>query len=124
MKGKQGDTKTVVGKIVTLTRERDKLKEEFIKSKADVEISFKDLNDAKRKAYSSFNIQSENLDQRVVDNLGVFKKKLFELSSNLKLTSIKSKRPLPTTDLSLEQGDSDLPKVSSKPTRLVTESLT
>ena len=90
MKGKQGDTKTVVGKIVTLTRDRDKLKEEFIKSKADVEISFKDLNDAKRKAYSSFNIQSENLDQRVVDNLGVFKKKLLELSSNLKLTSIKS----------------------------------
>ena len=102
---------------MTLTRERDKLREEFTKSKADVEASFKELNEAKRKAYSSFNISSQNLDQRIVDNLGVLKRKLTELCSNLKLTSMKRKVSNETISLTEDEQESDVK--ASKSGRLV-----
>lgn len=83
------DVKSIIGKTVTLKRDREKLKDEFSKSRAEVESSFKELNEAKSKAFKSFNLQSQGIDMRINENLGFFRKKLNELVGVLKLTSLK-----------------------------------
>lgn len=115
-KNKNMDVKTIIAKTMVLTRERDKLKEDFSKSRSEVESSFKELNDAKRKAFTSFNGQSENIDVRINENLLFFRKKLNEAIQSFKLTSKKPDYTFDVIESEMNKADKIQEKLDSAET--------
>ncbi len=117
-KNKNMDVKTIIGKTMLLTRERDKLKDDFSKSRSEVESSFRELNEAKLKAFRSFNGQSENIDIRINENLMFFRKKLNEAISCFKLTTKKPDYTYEVIDSELQKNENQLNKSDTAETNI------
>lgn len=84
-KQKGMDTKSMKEKVIVLMKERNKLTEEFNRSKEEILKNLKMFNEKHTKQITTFNKQTETIDHKVRDNIEFFRKKFNEFLNNSKV---------------------------------------
>ena len=86
-KNKTIDMKVFYDKLTLLSKNTEKLNEEYKKSQDDLRQQTKDFNEAKSYILRTFNAHSASIDSRIGDSLELYRKNLNDFIKGLKITA-------------------------------------